>query len=92
MKQQEALSNRLIICNLGLTRSHRSTKMWLCGADEIVEMFKSSFPLSFLFFVPVLILISPVSPAAAAHEFAVFRMQQYDLQGSSYGTFARFFL
>ncbi|KAK2177660.1 hypothetical protein NP493_587g04014 [Ridgeia piscesae] len=59
--------------------------MWLCGADEVVEMFKSSFPLSFLFFVPVLILISPVSPAAAAHEFAVFRMQQYDLQGSSYG-------
>ena len=49
-----------------------------------MEMFRSSFPLSFLFFVPILIIISP-APAAAAQEFAVFRMQHYDLQGSNYG-------
>ena len=53
--------------------------------NEIVEMFKHCFPLSILFFVPIMIILSPVSPTAAAHEFAAFRMQQYDLQGSSYG-------
>ena len=57
-------------------------KMLLDGAGEVVEMFRNSFPLSFLFFVPILILISPVSPA---HDFAVYRMQQYDLQGSAHG-------
>lgn len=59
--------------------------MWFSEAGEIVEMFRSSFPLSFLFFVPILILISPVCPVYAAHEFNVYRMQQFDLQGSSYG-------
>ncbi len=61
--------------------------MWFDEAGEIVEMFKNAFPLSFLFFVPILIIISPVSPVGAAHDFAVYRMQQYDLQGSSYGEF-----
>ncbi|XP_025076679.1 nicalin-1-like [Pomacea canaliculata] len=60
-------------------------KMWFTEAGEIVEMFRSSFPLSFLFFVPIFILISPVSPVYAAQEFNVYRMQQFDLQGSSYG-------
>ncbi|XP_041365252.1 nicalin-1-like [Gigantopelta aegis] len=59
--------------------------MWFDAAAEVLEMFKSSFPFSFLFFVPIFILISPVSPANAAQEFTVFRMQQFDLQGSSYG-------
>lgn len=49
-------------------------------------MFKSSFPLTFIVFIPaVLILVSPL-PAEAAHEFTVYRMQQYDLQGQAYGT------
>ena len=60
--------------------------MWFEEAGEVVEMFRSSFPLSFLFFVPILIIISP-APAAAAQEFAVFRMQHYDLQGSNYGIY-----
>ena len=59
--------------------------MWLYGADEVIELFKGSFPYSFLFLVPILIIISPVSPVAAANEFSVLRMQQYDLQGASYG-------
>ena len=59
--------------------------MWFSEAGEIVEMFRNSFPLSFLFFVPIIILISPVSPVYAAQEFSVYRMQQFDLQGSSYG-------
>lgn len=50
------------------------------------NMFKSSFPLTFIVFIPaVLILVSPL-PAEAAHEFTVYRMQQYDLQGQPYGT------
>ncbi|KAJ8278597.1 hypothetical protein COCON_G00056630 [Conger conger] len=56
-------------------------------ASEVFEnMFKSSFPLTFIVFLPaVLILVSPL-PAEAAHEFTVYRMQQYDLQGQPYGT------
>ncbi|KAF3834778.1 hypothetical protein F7725_027336 [Dissostichus mawsoni] len=46
----------------------------------------NSFPLTFIVFIPaVLILVSPL-PAEAAHEFTVYRMQQYDLQGQPYGT------
>ncbi|KAJ8303862.1 LOW QUALITY PROTEIN: hypothetical protein KUTeg_017445 [Tegillarca granosa] len=58
--------------------------MVLDGIGEIIEMFKNSFPLSFLFFVPIFIIISPVSPVNGAHEFSVFRMQQYDLHGLHY--------
>uniref|UniRef100_A0A4W4FB79 BOS complex subunit NCLN n=1 Tax=Electrophorus electricus TaxID=8005 RepID=A0A4W4FB79_ELEEL len=56
-------------------------------ASEVFEnMFKSSFPLTFIVFLPaVLILVSPL-PAEAAHEFTVYRMQQYDLQGQNYGS------
>lgn len=51
-------------------------------------MFKSSFPLTFIVFIPaVLILVSPL-PAEASHEFTVYRMQQYDLQGQPYGKVA----
>jgi len=60
--------------------------MWLDEVGEVVEMFRGSFPLSFLFFIPLLVMISPITPAGAAHDFAVYRMQQYDLQGASHGT------
>lgn len=60
-------------------------------ASEVFDnMFKSSFPLTFIVFIPaVLILVSPL-PAEAAHEFTVYRMQQYDLQGQPYGETAAF--
>ncbi|KAL4227382.1 hypothetical protein ACF0H5_012824 [Mactra antiquata] len=48
------------------------------GIGELIEMFKNCFPLSFLFFIPIFIIISPVSPVNAAHEFAIYRMQQFD--------------
>ncbi|XP_062868547.1 BOS complex subunit ncln [Trichomycterus rosablanca] len=56
-------------------------------ASEVFEnMLKASFPLTFIVFLPaVLILVSPL-PADAAHEFTVYRMQQYDLQGHNYGS------
>ncbi|XP_006803345.1 nicalin-1 isoform X3 [Neolamprologus brichardi] len=56
-------------------------------ASEVFDnMFKSSFPFTFIVFIPaVLILVSPL-PAEASHEFTVYRMQQYDLQGQPYGT------
>lgn len=58
-------------------------------ASEVFDnMFKSSFPLTFIVFIPaVLILVSPL-PAEASHEFTVYRMQQYDLQGQPYGKVA----
>ncbi|GFO13534.1 nicalin [Plakobranchus ocellatus] len=59
--------------------------MWFDELGEVFDMFKGSFPLSFLFFIPIFIIISPVSPVNAAQEFAVYRMQQYDLQGSTFG-------
>lgn len=64
-------------------------KMWFEEINEVFDMFKTSFPLSLVFFVPILIIISPVSPVAGAHDFSVFRMQQFDLQGSSYGEYSR---
>ncbi|MBN3279221.1 NCLN protein, partial [Polyodon spathula] len=56
-------------------------------ASEVFEnMFKASFPLTFIVLLPaVLFLVSPL-PAEAAHEFTVYRMQQYDMQGQAYGT------
>ncbi|XP_064621002.1 BOS complex subunit ncln-like isoform X2 [Lineus longissimus] len=59
--------------------------LWFDEAGEVVEMFRSSFPLSFLFFVPIFIIMSPVSPVSAAQEFTVYRMQHFDLQGTQYG-------
>lgn len=51
-------------------------------ASEVLEnMLKCSFPLSLLLF---LVLMCPLR-ADAAHEFSVYRMQQYDLQGQNYG-------
>lgn len=61
--------------------------MVLGDIGELLEMFKNSFPFSFLFFIPILIILSPVSPVSAAHEFAALRMQQYDLHGVSYGKY-----
>ncbi|XP_063311541.1 BOS complex subunit NCLN [Pelobates fuscus] len=56
-------------------------------AGEVFDnMLKASLPLTLIVFLPaMLLLVSPLQ-ADAAHEFTVYRMQQYDLQGQSYGT------
>lgn len=59
-------------------------------AGEFFEMFRNNFPMTFICFVPLLILVSPVIPVRAAHEFAVYRMHQYDLHGTAYGQFIYF--
>jgi len=75
-----------VFCRQCVIVADCSAVMWLDEIAEVVEMFRGSFPLSFLFFIPLLVMISPITPAAAAHDFAVYRMQQYDLQGASRGT------
>ncbi|KAM6331777.1 BOS complex subunit NCLN isoform 2-T3 [Alca torda] len=58
-------------------------------AGEVLEsvLKASCLPLSFLLFVPaVLLLLGPPPVAEAAHEFTVYRMQQYELGGQPYGT------
>lgn len=54
-------------------------------SDEFSEILKTGFPMYLLIAIPLLLILSPVSPANAAHEFTVYRAQQYTLQGTTYG-------
>lgn len=57
------------------------------NASDFLEFFKS-FPVSIsvLLVVPIALLSGHGSPAMAAHEFPVFRMQQFDLQQTLKGS------
>ncbi|XP_050842174.1 nicalin isoform X1 [Serinus canaria] len=58
-------------------------------AGEVLEsvLKASCLPLSVLLFVPaVLLLLGPPPAAEAAHEFTVYRMQQYELGGQPYAS------
>ena len=63
----------------------KGRKMW-DSTPEFLELFKN-FPvsISILFVVPIVLLSGPVSPVTAAHEFPVFRMQQFDLHQNPSG-------
>lgn len=59
--------------------------MWFEEADGVAELFKGILPYYLLIVLPIFIIISPANPVAASHEFAVNRMQQYDLHGVPHG-------
>jgi hypothetical protein len=54
-------------------------------SDEFSEILKTGFPVYLLIAIPLLLVLSPVCPANAAHEFSVYRAQQYSLLGTTYG-------
>jgi len=57
--------------------------MWVDQVNEISEMFRYSLPYYIAALLPILIILSP---ANAAHEFPVYRLQHFDLQGVKYGS------
>lgn len=59
--------------------------MWLDEADGFAEIFRGYLPYYFLVALPIFIIMSPVNPVAASHEFSVYRMQQYDLHTVPHG-------
>ncbi|GLH07945.1 Nicalin [Gryllus bimaculatus] len=54
--------------------------MWF-ESDGVIDLFKEYFPYYLVIVLPIFIIISPVNPVQAAHEFPAYRMQQYDLHG-----------
>ncbi|KAJ0174302.1 hypothetical protein K1T71_010448 [Dendrolimus kikuchii] len=59
--------------------------MWLDEADGFAEIFRGYLPYYLLVALPIFIIMSPVNPVAASHEFSVYRMQQYDLHTVPHG-------
>lgn len=59
--------------------------MVLGDANDFVEFLRGTIPYYAIIFLPIFIILSPLEPVLGAHEFAVYRVQQYDLQGSTYG-------
>ena len=59
--------------------------MWLEQVNEISEMFRYSLPYYIAVLLPILIILSP---ADASHEFPVYRLQHFDLQGVKYGNWS----
>ncbi|XP_050548307.1 nicalin-1-like [Daktulosphaira vitifoliae] len=55
-------------------------------SNEFTEILKTGFPMYLLITIPLLLILSPVCPANAAHEFTVYRAQQYSLQSASFGS------
>lgn len=53
-------------------------------ADGLFEFLRGTLPYYTIAFVPIIIMVS-VTPVLGAHEFTVYRMQQFDLQGAPHG-------
>ncbi|KZC07749.1 Nicalin-1 [Dufourea novaeangliae] len=59
--------------------------MWLEECDSFAELCRGYLPYYLLIILPIFIIISPVNPVSASHEFPVYRMHQYDLHGEPHG-------
>ncbi|XP_072760112.1 BOS complex subunit NCLN [Anoplolepis gracilipes] len=59
--------------------------MWLEECDSFAELCRGYLPYYLLIVLPIFIIISPVNPVTASHEFPVYRMHQYDLHGVPHG-------
>ncbi|XP_032679555.1 nicalin [Odontomachus brunneus] len=59
--------------------------MWSMDCDSFAELCRGYLPYYLLIFLPIFIIISPVNPVTASHEFPVYRMHQYDLHGIPHG-------
>nr|XP_012223073.1 PREDICTED: LOW QUALITY PROTEIN: nicalin [Linepithema humile] len=59
--------------------------MWLEECHSFAELCRGYLPYYLLIVLPIFIIISPVNPVAASHEFPVYRMHQYDLHGVPHG-------
>ncbi|KAL3288856.1 hypothetical protein HHI36_003303 [Cryptolaemus montrouzieri] len=57
--------------------------MWM---EEVDEFFKGYMPYYVLIFLPLFIIISPINPIQASHEFPIYRMQHFDLHGIPHGS------
>lgn len=59
--------------------------MVLGDPNEFLELLRGAIPYYVIIFLPILIILSPLEPVLGSHEFSVYRVQQYDLQGTTYG-------
>lgn len=57
--------------------------MWVDQVNEATEFLRYSIPYYFVVLVSIFLVLSP---ADAAHEFPVYRLQHFDLQGIKYGS------
>ncbi|XP_076330796.1 BOS complex subunit ncln isoform X1 [Tachypleus tridentatus] len=59
--------------------------MFFGETDGFFEIIKGTVPFYTIVFIPLFILISPMTPVLGAHEFTVYRMQHFDLHGTPHG-------
>lgn len=55
------------------------------SAEGFFEFLRGALPIYTFAIVPFLIFISPMTPVLGAHEFTVYRMQQFDFHGIPHG-------
>ena len=56
---------------------------------EFHDLLEGLFPYCMVVFLPVMILLSPVNPVDAAHDFPVHRMAHFELGNALFGSKVR---
>ena len=59
--------------------------MWLDTSFDVLEAFKNGFPISIMMILPILMAVSPIN---GAQTFPAYRVNHFDLGGSSYGQYS----